>query len=96
MREASRTTRQRMRDRLCEETLTAGALAREFKIRTVEALDHVEHIAQSLEETDEQLLAAPPECRECGFDEFDDIANRPSRCPACKSESVEEPAFRIE
>jgi predicted Zn-ribbon and HTH transcriptional regulator len=96
MREASRTTRERMRDRLREETLTAGALAREFEIRTVEALDHVEHIARSLEETDEQLLAAPPECRECGFDEFDDIANRPSRCPACKSESVEEPAFRVE
>jgi len=96
MREASRTTRERMTDRLREETLTAGALAREFGIRTVEALDHVDHIAQSLAGTDEQLLAAPPECRECGFDEFDDIANRPSRCPACKSESVEEPAFRIE
>ena len=96
MREADRTTRERMTDRLREETLSAGALAREFDIRTAEALEHVEHIARSLDGTGEQLLAAPPECRECGFTEFDDIANRPSRCPECKSESVEEPAFRVE
>lgn len=96
MREADRTTRERMTDRLREETLSAGALAREFDIRTAEALEHVEHIARSLDGTGEQLLAAPPECRECGFTEFDDIANQPSRCPECKSESIEEPAFRVE
>jgi predicted Zn-ribbon and HTH transcriptional regulator len=85
-----------MADRLREETLAASALASEFEVKTGIALDHVEHIARSLDGTGEQLLAVPPECRECGFDEFDDVANRPSRCPECKSESVEEPAFRID
>jgi predicted Zn-ribbon and HTH transcriptional regulator len=42
------------------------------------------------------LLVAPPECRDCGFTDFHDLVNRPSRCPECKSEGVEEPAFRIE
>ncbi|WP_159904060.1 transcriptional regulator [Salinirussus salinus] len=96
MREASRTTRERIADRLREETLAAGELAAEFEIRTAEALDHVRHVARSLEPTGEDLLVAPPTCEECGFSEFDDLVNRPSRCPECKSEAVTEPAFRIE
>lgn len=95
MREASRTTRQRIADRLRDDALAAGAIAREFEIRTSDALDHVEHIARSLDASDEQLLVAPPTCEDCGFDAFDDLVNRPSRCPECKSESVTEPAYRI-
>ncbi|RXK48399.1 transcriptional regulator [Halorientalis pallida] len=98
MREAKtdKTTRQRVTDRLREEALPAGAIAREFEIEASAAISHVEHIAQSLEHTDERLLVAPPTCRDCGFDDFDDLLNRPGRCPECKSESVDEPAFRIE
>jgi predicted Zn-ribbon and HTH transcriptional regulator len=95
MRQAGRTTRQRMADRLREEPLAAGALAREFSVTTSDALDHVEHLSKSLEATDEQLLVAPPECEDCGFDDFDDLCNRPSRCPACKSHAVTQPAFTI-
>lgn len=96
MREASRTTRERIADRLRERPLPASVLAREFDIRTDDALDHVQHIARSLEPTDEQLLVAPPECEECGFADFDDLLNRPSRCPECKHEIVTEPAFSVE
>jgi len=96
MREASRTTRQRIADKLRDEPTAAGTLANEFEVRTATALDHVEHISQSLEPTDETLLVAPPTCEECGFDEFDDLINRPARCPECKSEAVAEPSFVIE
>lgn len=96
MREAERTTRQRITDHLREEPLQAGAIANEFDITTKEALSHVEHISKSLAEESDQLLVAPPECRECGFDEFNDLINRPSRCPDCKAESVEEPIFRVD
>jgi len=96
MREATRTTRQRIADRLRDEPLAAGAIARDFEVEASTAISHVEHIAQSLERTDEQLLVAPPTCRDCGFDDFDDLLNRPGRCPNCKSESIEEPVFRIE
>ncbi|QSG06425.1 transcriptional regulator [Halapricum desulfuricans] len=96
MREANRTTRQRIADRLREEAMAAGEIATEFDVQTSVALDHVEHVAKSLEESDEQLLVAPPTCRECGFEAFDDLINRPSRCPECKSESISEPAFTIE
>ncbi|MFT4921920.1 MAG: putative Zn-ribbon and HTH transcriptional regulator [Haloarculaceae archaeon] len=96
MREASRTTRERMTDRLRDEPQTPAALAREFDVRASDALSHVQHIARSLDGTDEQLLVAPPECQACGFDGFDDLVNRPSRCPDCKSEDVIEPVFRVE
>jgi len=96
MREASRTTRQRIADRLREQPLAASALAREFEVSTGDALSHVDHIAQSLEPTDERLLVAPPECEECGFDEFDDLVNCPARCPECKSEAITEPTFTVE
>jgi hypothetical protein len=96
MQGAERTTRQRIADFLRVETARAGTLANEFGVTTGTALTHVEHIAASLDGTGEQLLVAPPECRDCGFTAFDDLVNRPSRCPECKSEGVEEPAFRIE
>ena len=92
---ADRTTRERIAEFLREHTASAGTIASEFAITSASALSHVEHIAKSLEGTDEQLLAAPPECGECGFSGFDDLTNRPSRCPECKSENVNEPAFTI-
>jgi predicted Zn-ribbon and HTH transcriptional regulator len=93
---ANRTTRQRIADFLREDPAEAATIAGEFEITTETALSHVEHISASLEGTDEQLLAAPPECRDCGFDAFDDLTNRPSRCPECKSENVGQPVFTVE
>ncbi len=96
MREAESTTREQIAERLRDRPAAASTLAREFDVPVPDALLHVRHVARSLEPTDEQLLVAPPECEDCGFDGFDDPANRPSRCPECKSEAVAEPAFRIE
>ena len=123
MREADRTTREQIADRLREETLSASGLARQLDIRTPEALEHVRHIARSLAPTDtagcnpmkhfvipgwrifsrrysrqydEQLQVAPPACRDCGFDGFDDPVNRPSRCPECRSGTLTDPVFRID
>lgn len=95
MREADETTRERIAAHLRETAAPPSALAREFDVTAPVAVEHVRHVARSLSDDDEQLLVAPPECENCGFDEFDDPANRPSRCPECKSESVEEPEFRI-
>jgi len=96
MREADRTTRERIADRLRAEPLSPADIAREFDVRASTALDHVDHLARSLEPTDEALMAAPPACNDCGFDGFDRLVNRPSRCPECKSENVSEPVFTVE
>lgn len=98
MREADATTRQRMANKLRDEPATPSALATEFDVTAGAALRHVEHISQSVDgsDDDERLLVAPPECGECGFSDFDDLLNRPSRCPECKHEGIEEPAFVID
>lgn len=98
MTDTSATTRQRIADRLREGPATPSALAEEFAITTGSALSHVEHVSRSVDSPgeDEQLLVAPPECRDCGFSEFDDPLNVPSRCPSCRAESIEEPAFVLE
>lgn len=91
-----KTTRRQIAVHLRGSPAAVSALANEFEIHSSEVLSHVEHLSKSLDSTDESLLVAPPECRECGFSDFDDLINRPSRCPECKSESIEEPAFTIE
>lgn len=96
MREADATTRRRIADALREAPATPSALAVAFDLTPDAALRHVEHVARSVDGNGEQLLVAPPTCRECGFDGFDELLNRPSRCPSCKSESVDEPTFTIE
>jgi len=90
------TARQRIADALREASATPGALSTAVGVPTDAVYDHVRHLARSLEGTDERLLVAPPACRDCGFDGFDDPLNRPSRCPDCRSERVAEPTFVVE
>ena len=90
------TTRQRITEALREEPTTPRQLSASVGVPTRTVYEHVRHIAQSLDHADEQFLVAPPACRECGFDDFDDPLNYPSRCPECRSERIAEPQFVIE
>lgn len=90
------TTRQRIADALREGPATARQLSESLGIPTSTVYEHVPHVAQSLENEAAQFLVAPPECLDCGFDEFDDPLNYPSRCPECKSERIAEPRFVVE
>lgn len=89
------TTRERIVDRLREEAATPSSLSTRVGTARSAVYDHLQHVARSLDGSDEQLLVSPPTCRDCGFDGFDDPINEPSRCPECKSERIEEPAFVI-
>jgi hypothetical protein len=92
------TVRERIATALREEPLTASDLSDRVGIPRPVVYEHLRHVAQSVDsaEADEQFLVAPPECRACGFTEFDDPVNDPSRCPECKSERIAEPTFKIE
>lgn len=89
------TTRQRIAAHLRSEAAPPSELAVEFEISPKTALKHVRHLARSMRHDDAELLVAPPECRDCGFNRFDDRANLPSRCPECKSEAIDEPVFKV-
>lgn len=90
-----KTTRQRVAEVLRSERMTPSDLADEFHIPPSTAISHVRHIAQSVDQTDEQVEVIPPTCDACGFAEFDNLANLPSRCPACNHERINEPVFRL-
>ena len=89
------TTRERIAEELRTSPATAGELADELALPRPVVYEHLEHVAQSIGD-DEEFLVAPPACNDCGFDRFDDPVNYPSRCPECKSENIAEPAFTIE
>ncbi|WP_049982385.1 transcriptional regulator [Halorubrum sp. BV1] len=91
------TTRQRIAEALREGASTASDLGASLSLPTPVVYDHLDHVSRSVAESDgtEQFLVAPPECRACGFDGFDDPVNEPSRCPECKSERIAEPQFVI-
>lgn len=90
------TTRQQIATVLRDRAAPPSELARELETTPATVVEHVRHLAHSVEHDGEQLLVAPPECEDCGFHRFDDPANLPSRCPECKSEAVTEPMFRIQ
>ncbi|MFC7185599.1 transcriptional regulator [Halorubrum yunnanense] len=91
------TTRERIAETLREGPATATDLGESLSLPTPAVYEHVEHVSRSIADdgADEEFLVAPPECRDCGFDRFDDPVNEPSRCPKCKSERIDEPAFVI-
>jgi predicted Zn-ribbon and HTH transcriptional regulator len=90
------TTRERIAAALRESAATPSDLSARVGTSRSAVYDHLRHVARSLEGRDETVLVAPPTCRDCGFDRFDDPINDPSNCPECRSENVAEPAFRIE
>jgi predicted Zn-ribbon and HTH transcriptional regulator len=94
--DADRTTRERVADALREDPATVSELSKRVGAPRSAVYDHLRHIARSLDGTDEQFLVAPPECTDCGFADFDDPVNYPSRCPACRSERIEEAVFTVE
>ncbi len=96
MRDVDATTRERLADALRDTPATPSSLATEFGLSRATVLTHLEHVSHSVSTEGEQFLVAPPTCRECGFDDYDDLLNVPSRCPHCKSEAVDEPTFVIE
>ncbi|RLG79778.1 MAG: transcriptional regulator [Thermoprotei archaeon] len=57
------------------------------------------HIAKSVRRKSKgklQLVMIPPVCKKCGYVfKHLDKPRRPSKCPRCKSERIEEPKFKI-
>lgn len=92
-----KTTRQHIERQLRLADATATGLAEQIDdAEPSDVLEHIRHIARSIDNDDEELFVIPPECRDCGFDGYDDLINIPSKCPACRSRNVSEPVFTIE
>lgn len=94
-----KTTREEIREILESYRETPSSICEyytsEDSITKKDVLKHIEHIRKTLRNEDKKLVVIPPECKSCGFNEYDNKVNIPSRCPNCKSERTTEPVFAI-
>jgi len=71
-----------------------------LNLTPAEVYGHLRHIARTVKRSSggrKALLMRPPVCRSCGyvFSDMVDRPRKPSRCPRCRSEWIEPPAFII-
>ena len=90
------TIRQQITAEIEKAPMTARDLSKAIRIPEKEAIAHMEHVAKSLHPP-KRLIIVPPVCNKCGF-VFKDRKrfSSPSRCPECRHEGIQPPAFRIE
>jgi predicted Zn-ribbon and HTH transcriptional regulator len=90
------TIRQQMVTVLSEGPHSARDLSKILHIREKEVHDHLNHIARSLSPRKKALVTVPYGCLKCGY-VFENRKRftRPSRCPKCRGERIEEPVFQI-
>lgn len=95
---SGKTTRQRIEDILRERpeirpSDIRNALSNyKISLELNEIITEIEEIHKSI---DEDVLVEPPRCKDCGYDDYDNLANIPSSCPDCNSEWIREPRFTI-
>ena len=65
--ELDRTVRQRLRDLLRREELTAMELSRELGIPEKEVYAHLEHVMRSTSGSGDKIRIWPSECLACGY-----------------------------
>ncbi len=88
------TIRKQITEALEKECLGLREISQLLRISEKEALDHLQHIAQSAHP--KRLKMEPAACRQCGFVfKKRDRLNTPSRCPLCKGESISPPRYHI-
>jgi predicted Zn-ribbon and HTH transcriptional regulator len=81
---------------LDNEEMSARELSQAMGIREKEVYAHLSHIARSVTAQKKKLIIMPAECLECGFVfEKRKRFTRPSRCPHCKSEHIQNPVYRV-
>ena len=76
--------------------MSAREISQTIGIREKEIYTHLPHISRSVNAKREKLIIIPAECLGCGYVfEKRKRFTRPSRCPQCKSEHIQNPVYRI-
>jgi len=92
-----KTIRKQMIELLDKKEMGVRDISQTLRIREKEVYAHLSHIARSVAAQRKKLIIIPAECLECGFVfEKRKRFTRPSRCPRCKSEHIQNPVYRID
>ncbi len=90
------TVRQQMTALLSQQVCSARDLSQRLSIQEKEVYSHLSHISRSVVSRRQKLVITPSRCLECGyvFKERKRLT-RPSRCPRCRGERIEEPKYQV-
>jgi hypothetical protein len=90
------TIRKQMSGLLEKEEMSARELSQAVRIREKEVYKHLAHIGRTVNTKRKKLVITPSQCLGCGY-VFKDRKRftRPGRCPHCKNERINNPAYRI-
>ena len=88
------TRREEIEKLLEKQPWSAQKLANYFRVEMKEILEDLEHVRKSVKPR--KLVIEPAYCPECGF-VFKERTKikKPSKCPKCRNENIEEPLFKI-
>lgn len=90
------TIRQQMIELLGNAECDARQISRELGIGEKEVYAHLPHVARSVSKQGKKLETVPARCIACGYAfAARQRMTRPGRCPACKSERIAQPRFRV-
>ena len=82
-----------------DKPLTVGDIKRLLGLppetKDSEIYSAIEHGAKTLKARGYTLAMIPPRCRRCGYTFTGSRFKKPSRCPRCRSELIEPPAFIV-
>jgi hypothetical protein len=82
---------------LVDKEMNAKEISSVVGIGEKEVYTHLSHIARSVKHQRKKLIIKPAECLGCGYVfEKRKRFTRPSRCPICKSEHIQNPMYRID
>ena len=95
--EKTATSREVLLGVLREGTFCMRELSQQASLSEREVAEHLPHLERSLRAYGERLRVEAARGLACGFD-FSRRARfaPPSRCPACRSERIASPRFRVE
>ena len=92
-----KTLRKEMMTLLSVNEMSAKEISSAVGIGEKEVYTHLSHIARSVKHQRKKLIIKPAECLGCGYVfEKRKRFTRPSRCPICKSEHIQNPMYRID
>lgn len=94
--ERGETVRQSIRDALADGALTALEISGAVGIPERDVAGHLASIERGAKHRGERFVVEPARCEGCGFVfKKRERLSTPSRCPACRSERIHPPRFRI-
>jgi predicted Zn-ribbon and HTH transcriptional regulator len=80
---------------LLDNPMSVSKIAREVGDSGSRVADDLQHVIQTLRNSDRELVVTPARCRKCGFEFSSEKLTKPSKCPKCRGGWIKDPLVEI-